>query len=607
MENSNATEQNVGCLCFVSQLSGINGIIKHKYSDFHVHEIDEEGKIVSLTSLESHPVPLMPDGFETFLNSNEEQFTFTPESDVQTSTIYYDHPELSVSDEGDQVILTKNSRFRPHQNIWKAIMCKENMSDQEALKWLSKNLHIPKANIGVAGTKDKRGITTQYITFRGTNLPLLESFNGSVERLHLGMFQPAMTPLSLGDLAGNHFTILLRDISLPSQTSKRFETFQEAIDKRVKALSEKGFINYFGMQRFGTTSVPTHEIGKLIIKREWLTIIKKLIEPAQNENEQTHKAKIAFQQSHDPRDALDLLPASSHVELALFKALYDTRDGHVKQKRSRDSNLNLSEENPGNPENNNINNNSNNKTSTGKRADPVYIDLDHLKVPAHEIFQMIDRRQRMMYVHAYQSYLWNHVVSKRWEKSGNQIFIGDYAYDQNGKIVEVTAENFTHFSPFDIVIMLPNGDFIPKEAESLLQKDGVTQQLFQRLSSEYGVYGDWRPFLGLPKSVEWSLISHSDRDATLLESDIDKINGISYEENRDGGEFTSLLISFSLEKGMYATMALRELLKRSTEWFSDAYLSNPQNTKLSMIKNDENLQNEIETESHGLFSFCNVI
>ena len=34
------------------------------------------------------------------------------------------------------------------------------------------------------------------------------------------------------------------------------------IDEAVRALKESGFINYFGMQRFGTAAAPTYAIGK---------------------------------------------------------------------------------------------------------------------------------------------------------------------------------------------------------------------------------------------------------------------------------------------------------------------------------------------------------
>ena len=36
------------------------------------------------------------------------------------------------------------------------------------------------------------------------------------------------------------------------------------IEERLESVKVNGFINYFGLQRFGTTSVPTHEIGMFL-------------------------------------------------------------------------------------------------------------------------------------------------------------------------------------------------------------------------------------------------------------------------------------------------------------------------------------------------------
>ena len=37
------------------------------------------------------------------------------------------------------------------------------------------------------------------------------------------------------------------------------------INKAMKSLRDVGFINYYGMQRFGTTRVTTHDIGRFVI------------------------------------------------------------------------------------------------------------------------------------------------------------------------------------------------------------------------------------------------------------------------------------------------------------------------------------------------------
>jgi len=38
----------------------------------------------------------------------------------------------------------------------------------------------------------------------------------------------------------------------------------ELIDVAMKSLRDVGFINYYGMQRFGTTRVTTHDIGRFV-------------------------------------------------------------------------------------------------------------------------------------------------------------------------------------------------------------------------------------------------------------------------------------------------------------------------------------------------------
>ncbi len=58
--------------------------------------------------------------------------------------------------------------------------------------------------------------------------------------------------MKLGDLNGNRFTIVLRQIKCKDDS---------IINEAVNSLAQNGFINYYGLQRFGTSSIPTHEIG----------------------------------------------------------------------------------------------------------------------------------------------------------------------------------------------------------------------------------------------------------------------------------------------------------------------------------------------------------
>ena len=80
----------------------------------------------------------------------------------------------------------------------------------------------------------------------------LKNLNSKLKNMAVGNFSYKHNGLSLGDLSGNDFTIVIRDLS----------ESDEQIDLCCRSLQEKGFINYFGLQRFGTGVIPTYAIGK---------------------------------------------------------------------------------------------------------------------------------------------------------------------------------------------------------------------------------------------------------------------------------------------------------------------------------------------------------
>ena len=44
-------------------------------------------------------------------------------------------------------------------------------------------------------------------------------------------------------------------------------------------MREHGFINYFGMQRFGTQSVCTHAVGIAMLKEDWEAAVDLVLMP----------------------------------------------------------------------------------------------------------------------------------------------------------------------------------------------------------------------------------------------------------------------------------------------------------------------------------------
>ena len=125
----------------------------------------------------------------------------------------------------------------------------------DAINLLSKLLKIKTGIFGYAGTKDRRAVTTQWVSVYRVRAEKLQDLNASLRNLCVGNFKYCKEPLKLGSLSGNHFVVTLRNVTGE----------QDKIEEGLDSLKVNGFINYFGLQRFGTTSVPTHKIGVFFI------------------------------------------------------------------------------------------------------------------------------------------------------------------------------------------------------------------------------------------------------------------------------------------------------------------------------------------------------
>ncbi len=72
--------------------------------------------------------------------------------------------------------------------------------------------------------------------------------NRKLKGAQVGDFKYVHYPLHLGSLSGNLFDLILRNVKgTPSD-----------VERAAEALKKSGFINYFGLQRFGHSAAPTH-------------------------------------------------------------------------------------------------------------------------------------------------------------------------------------------------------------------------------------------------------------------------------------------------------------------------------------------------------------
>lgn len=90
----------------------------------------------------------------------------------------------------------------------------------------------------------------------------------AVKGAYVGNFSYSNEKMKLGQLTGNHFEVVLRNVrkeekkTRPSQID---DDLVQVFEDRLKALETYGFINYYGLQRFGSSTIATHEIGRLLL------------------------------------------------------------------------------------------------------------------------------------------------------------------------------------------------------------------------------------------------------------------------------------------------------------------------------------------------------
>lgn len=392
---------------------------------------------------------------------------------------------------------------------------------------------------------------------------------------------------------------------------------EDTIQASAESLGRHGFINYFGLQRFGSGSIPTHHIGATLLRGEWKAAASTILDPREGERNIISKAREYYKQTGDIDGTLKQLPRHLVAERAMLQCL----------KKS-----------PGN-----------------------YL----------QALKAIPRTLRMMYVHSYQSYLWNHAASVRVQKYGSsEVVLGDLVYskgddaektevvppehednsledaydcgqldeisgkdlplEKNNLVKVITASDIStgNYNIEDVVLPMTGSRIIYPMNEvadvyrDMAKKDGISLTESVHNIKEFSITsmtGSYRRVFQKPIDFRWDLLSYTDGNLALSETDIDKIaktkpvnpvkeenptNGTEGEESsnhleqlesfEDEKKFSTddnevevsreaeppqvhsppdlnslepqkaLKLAFTLPASCYATMAIRELLKTST-------------------------------------------
>ncbi|MFB6082159.1 MAG: tRNA pseudouridine(13) synthase TruD [Halanaeroarchaeum sp.] len=125
--------------------------------------------------------------------------------------------------------------------------------------------------------------------------------------------------LQFGDLLGNDFAIVVRDPTAPENAADVTEELT-AFGGGTAAVP-----NYFGQQRFGSLRPVTHEVGLAIVRGDWEgAAMAYLGHPTEHEPERTRAARSFVEETRDWTAALDRFPGHLRYERTMLHSLAET-------------------------------------------------------------------------------------------------------------------------------------------------------------------------------------------------------------------------------------------------------------------------------------------
>ncbi|MEF8873630.1 MAG: tRNA pseudouridine(13) synthase TruD [Candidatus Thermoplasmatota archaeon] len=371
-----------------------------------------------------------------------------------------------------------------------------NWESNRLVKRLADELGISRRDIDFSGTKDKRAITIQWMSFKVSPEKLKEL---SIKDVEVKEVFTSHRSLNIGSHTGNRFNILVRDFKVEKE-----EALKRADKTGDKIRNEGGFPNWFGVQRFGTMRPITHIVGRKITKGDFEGAVKTYIgSPQKGENEECYEARKFLEECWDLEEALDRYPSTLTFERRMIKHLID---------------------NPG-----------------------EYVSA--LKTLPHNLL--------MMFVHAYQSYLFNKMVTLRLKKGMplNEALIGDVVLpaDKEGLPNKDTKVIVHERNREKASTMVKEGKaFVsaPLYGHNSEFSEGEQGEIERKIVEEEGVKKD--DFI-IP---EISSISSTGTRRSVFAPAKDLSWGLQGE---------ALELSVGLNKGTYATTLLREFMKHPPE------------------------------------------
>ncbi|KAF1438726.1 PUS7L protein, partial [Pygoscelis papua] len=403
--------------------------------------------------------------------------------------------------------------FQEKQDLYTAFtLQKENLETLEAIGFLAAELGVLPSDFSYTGIKDKKAITYQPMVVKKVTPERLKEIGSKMEKkgMRIHNIHSACQHLRLGQLKGNRFDIVVRDLKHHSHDSSA--DLKERISEAMENVETKGFVNYYGPQRFGQgQNVQTDQIGLALLNENMVKAVKLFFTP-EDTDDPVNNTKRYFLQTEDAKGALLMLPEFKVREKMLLRALNRYGVNH-------------------------------------EGCTKGWLNIPH--------------SMRIFYVHAYCSKIWNEAASYRLKIYGSKVVEGDLVFSEgndesvslNDKVHAVTApeESANKYSINQVVLpMVGHSIKYPSNKvgqwyHERLSKDELQMCKFRVSPLQLNIPGCYRPILKNVQNLSYFLEGSE--------------KGIEIEDNHLNESKASLHISFDLDPSCYATVCLREIMK----------------------------------------------
>lgn len=355
---------------------------------------------------------------------------------------------------------------------------------------IAREYKLSRKRMGFAGMKDKAARTRQWICVSNIEPENLQGLEEKLYNVKVLKITKNQKKLRIGQLIGNKFKILIRNTHDPAKDAI---TAHEILSD----LTQTGVPNYYGYQRFGKKRPNTHVVGRFLIQNDVKGAVDSYIGNPYPEEQNHIKSARKLYDEGKYLEAYESMPAGMRYEKMMLRELMR----EFKKNQELDDNS--------------------------------YI----------RALRSLPKPLSRMFVHAYQSYLFNRVVSERTKLGVDKYVEGDIIIDNEEHLIH-------EFDPEGIQERI--NDFqahatAPLYGTKVPLAGGKVGEIEHQVLEEENLKLEDFTVPKMPK-----LGSHGLRRAMRF-----KVWDATAEQRDEG-----VLLKFSIPKGCYATAVLREVMKK---------------------------------------------